>query len=570
MTKRPNVIVILNDDMGYSDIGCYGGEVQTPNLDGLASNGLRFTSFYNTARCSPSRASLLTGLHPHQTGIGILVNDDGPEGYAGTLNRNCVTIAEVLKAAGYGTYMSGKWHVVHDRWTPNDGWPNGRGFDEFYGIIHGASSYFYPTTLARNTTNVEAEAKADPGYYLTDAISDNAVQFIQAHVAKHGEQPFFLYVAYNAPHWPLHAKESDIAKYNGRFDAGWDVLRHERLERMVKMGIIDEKWLLSPRDERSIPWSEVANKDWQARRMEVYAAQIDAMDQGIGRIISKLRETGQLDNTLIVFLSDNGGCAEGMSRSSKPGITNPKRQSGRAETKDGRPVNFGNIPEVWPGAENTYASYGLPWANLSNTPFRKFKHWTHEGGIATPFIAHWPAGIEARGKTIHHPAQLTDIMPTILEITGATYPREFHGQMILPVEGTSMVPLFHDEPNGKGMIFLEHEGNAAVLQGKWKLVRDFPGSWELYDMKTDRTELHNVIEQFPDQSSVMQQAYDEWSARCGVIPRERYIKRKYMKFLGGFLLKFYLRGERRRIDASNRKMEAFWQENRGSKQKRNK
>ncbi|NMC06945.1 MAG: arylsulfatase [Candidatus Lokiarchaeota archaeon] len=558
MDSRPNIIIILNDDMGYSDIGCYGGEVQTPNLDTLAQNGIRFTHFCNTARCSPSRASLLTGLHPHQTGIGILVNDDRPEGYAGTLNRNCVTIAEVLKAAGYGTYMSGKWHVVHDRWKPNAGWPNGRGFDEFYGIIHGATSYFYPTTLYRNTTNVEAEARADPGYYITDAISDAAARFIGDHVTNQPGKPFFLYVAYTAPHWPLHAKDADIARYKGRFDAGWDVLREQRLQRMAEMGIVGKEALLSPRDGKSKPWAGAENKEWEERRMEVYAAQIDCMDQGIGRIVKKLEETGQIDNTLIVFLSDNGGCAEGMHRASKAGITNPRRASGRAETKDGRPVRFGNVPDVIPGPEDTYASYGPCWANLSNTPFRKYKHWAHEGGIATPFIAHWPAGIALKGGIIHRRAQLTDIMPTILEITGAAYPAEFNGQRILPVEGTSMVPLFRDEPNGKGMIFLEHEGNAAVIDGKWKLVRDFPGSWELHDMEADRSELHDVSKQFPDRLKAMARAYDEWAKRCGVIPRERYIKRAYLKGIGGFLARIYMARERRRIDAENKRLEAFW------------
>jgi arylsulfatase A-like enzyme len=559
MAKRPNVVVILNDDMGYSDIACYGGEVQTPNIDKLASEGLRFTHFCNTARCSPSRASLLTGLHPHQTGIGILVNDDRPEGYAGTLNRNCVTIAEVLKAAGYGTYMSGKWHVVHDRWKPNDGWPTGRGFDEFYGIIHGATTYFYPTMLYRNTTNVEAEAKSDPNYYITDQISDNAVRFIESHVSGHADQPFFLYVAYNAPHWPLHAKEADIAKYKGRFDAGWDVLREQRLVRMAEMGIVGKGLLLSPRDGRSTPWSEVANKEWEARRMEVYAAQIDCMDQGIGRIVAKLREAGQLDNTIIIFLADNGGCAEGISRASKVSIAHPRRGSGRAETKEGRPVRFGNVPDIMPGPEDTYASYGAAWANLSNTPFRKFKHWTHEGGIATPFIVHWPAGISTKGGIIHKPAQLTDVMPTILAITGASYPAEVNGQKILPVEGTSMVPLFHDQPNGKGMIFLEHEGNGAVIDGTWKLVRDFPGPWELHDMTADRSELHDVAKQFPDQAKKMEQAYDAWANRCGVIQWERFFKRKYLKFLGGFLMKIYINRERRRINVVNTKLESFWQ-----------
>lgn len=545
--------------MGYSDIGCFGGEVRTPALDGLASNGLRFTNFHNTARCSPSRASLLTGLHPHQTGIGILVNDDSPEGYAGTLNRNCVTIAEVLKGAGYRTYMSGKWHVVHDRWTPNDGWPTGRGFDEFYGILHGATSYFHPSLLHRNTTNVEHEARDDPDYYLTDAISDNAVAFIDAHLDGQGDQPFFLYVAYTAPHWPLHARERDIETYKGRFDAGWDVLRQERLERMVAAGIIDASWLLSPRDPKAKPWDKVASKAWEARRMEVYAAQIDAMDQGIGRIVAKLRDTNQLDNTFIVFLSDNGGCAEGIGRAPQS-YANQKRQSGRARTREGRPVRFGNVPDIVPGPEDTYASYGAAWANLSNTPFRKYKHWAHEGGIATPFIVHWPAGIMSRGGIVHRPAHLPDVMPTILEITGATYPREVNGQGIHPVEGKSMVPLFRDEPNGLESIFLEHEGNGAVIQGRWKLVRDFPGSWELYDMERDRTELRNVIAAHPEQARAMQDAWEAWAARCGVIPRERYLERKGLNVLGRFLLRRYLRLEQRRIDAWTRRLSSSLQE----------
>ena len=527
-------MLILNDDMGYSDIGCYGGEVLTPNLDGLAAAGIRFTQFYNTARCSPSRASLLTGLHPHQCGIGVLTDDTGPEGYEDNLNHSCVTVAEILRTAGYRTYMSGKWHMAKDVFAPNDAWPNQRGFDEFYGTITGAGSYFYPKTLTRNNVNIEQEANDDSNYFYTDAISDNAVSYIREHAKSHSNAPFFLYTAYTAPHWPLHARERDIEKYAGRFDAGWDKLRDERIDRMRAMGIIDPVWGLSPRDPGEAAWVDVPDKEWQARRMEVYAAQISVMDEGIGRIVEALETTGEIDNTLIVFLSDNGGCAEelevrGMADRDEPPFY-------RVRTKEGRPARFGNTPEITPGPPDTYTSYGVPWANLSNTPFKMYKHWTHEGGIATPFIVSWPKGIACNPGVIDHsPSQLPDVVATIMDITGVEYPESFDGHTIAPLEGESFLPVLQGKHWERGPLFWEHEGNAAVRDGKWKVVKNFTGAesatpgycdperrgdWELYDMERDRTELSNLADEQPDIVERLSTAYEEWAARCGVKDRE--------------------------------------------------
>lgn len=525
--KRPNVVLILADDMGYSDINCYGGEIDTHNLDKLAKNGIRFTQFYNTARCSPSRASLLTGLHPHQTGIGILVDDDRPEGYAGDLGKNCVTIAELLKINGYRTYMSGKWHMSTSTSTVSDSWPNQRGFEHFYGTICGAGSYFYPSTLTQDNVNIDEEAK-ERDFYYTDAISANAVKYINQHNKNTSEQPFFLYVAYTAPHWPLHAREKDIAKYKGKFNEGWDNLRQERLNRMMDMNIIDKEWELSSRDSTVSPWEQIKNKEWELKRMEVYAAQIDSMDQGIGRIISALEKNGQLQNTLIIFLSDNGGCEEPIGTLMTKWMIN--EGSGREFTRSGEKVRFGNKKKIIPGTENTYQSYGAAWANLSNCPFRKYKHWTHEGGIATPFIIHWPEIIKAKGELRHQQAQLTDVMATIIDITGSQYPEEYNGNKILPLEGTSLVPIFENIDNGKGMLFFEHEGNAAVREGKWKLVKDYPDNWELYNMEEDRTELHNLIDKFPERAKSMIKAYEEWAKRCGVIPREKILEMYKQKY----------------------------------------
>ncbi len=520
MTGKPNILLILNDDMGYSDIGCYGGEVETPNLDRLAANGIRFSQFYNTARCSPSRASLLTGLHPHQTGIGVLTYNMGPEGYAGNLNRRCVTIAEALKATGYRSYLSGKWHVAGNLTQPTDSWPLQRGFDAFYGTIIGAGSFYDPNTLTRGNDNIEHEAKA-PGFFYTDAISDNAVEFIRRHQREHAGKPFFQYVAYTAPHWPLHAHGADIAKYKGRFDKGWDKLREERLERLVKSGILDRAWALTDRDPTQPAWTQAQHKEWLLRCMEVYAAQIDRMDQGIGRILRSLEETGQLDNTLVIFLSDNGACAEDIPDNLTVDELVDKLMIAKERTRAGEPVHFGNDPSLMPGPENTYQSYGRAWANLSNSPFRLYKHWIHEGGISTPLIMHWPAAMGQRNAIRHTPGYLPDIMATVLDVTGTPYPQEWQGQKIEPLEGHSLLPAFNRELPHRPPMFWEHEGNAAVRIGKWKLVRKYPDPWELYDMELDRTELNDVAAQHPDRVKDMLVQYEAWAARCGVIPKER-------------------------------------------------
>lgn len=513
---KPNVLLILNDDMGFSDLGCYGGEANTPNLNALAANGLRYTQFYNTARCCPSRASLLTGLHPHQTDVGHMTTDFGIDGYLGDLNPATVTIPEALRPAGYRCYMSGKWHVTRHEHGPKHNWPFSRGFDDVYGQLNGCGNYFNPGSLVRNNEPVEAEGD---DYFVTDVYTNEAIRQIREHAENYPDKPFFQYLAYTAPHWPLHAHEEDVAKYKGRFDAGWDALREKRLARLKEIGILREDCDLSARDETVSPWNEATDKEWQLRRMEVYAAQIDRMDQGIGRVVEALKETGQFENTLIIFLADNGGCAEEL----KPGdpwwdLMIDEHQAARRTTRDGRPVQFGNIPKLLPGGEETYASYGVPWANLSNTPFRYYKHWVHEGGIATPFIAHWPDGIEAKGELRRQPAQLPDVMATLLDLAGAEWPAEREGHAVPPCEGFSMVPTFGNDAFGRDALFWEHEGNRAVRKDKWKLVCRYPGGWELYDIDANRAETHDLAAQYPGVVAELSALYDQWAARCGVRP----------------------------------------------------
>ena len=510
--RRPNIIVILNDDMGFSDLGCYGGEIDTPNLDRLAANGLRFSQFYNTARCCPSRASLLTGLHPHQADVGHMMDDDGVDGYTGDLNPDTVTIAEALGDAGYRAYMSGKWHVTRHVDGPTHNWPRQRGFDAFYGIITGACSFYHPKTLTRDNERIDTP---EGEYFLTDAISDEAAGQLRRHAATHPSTPFFQYVAYTAPHWPLHAHPEDIERYQGRFDAGWDALREERLERLVASGLIHPDWRLTPRDASQPAWEDAEHKAWQARRMEVYAAQIERMDRGIGRILAALEETGQWERTAILFLADNGGCAEEIPAG---GWARLRGENAQTQTRDGRPVQFGNVPEVMPGGEETYQSYGVPWANVSNTPFREYKHWVHEGGIATPLIAHWPAGIPDPGGLRHEPAQLPDIMATCLDLAGAAYPSIHKGHDIPPAEGFSMAPLLGGGAFGREVLYWEHEGNRAVRRGRWKLVTKYPGGWELYDIERDRTELNDLSQEHPKVVAELAALYGEWAERCSVMP----------------------------------------------------
>jgi arylsulfatase A-like enzyme len=524
MQKKPNIVLILNDDMGFSDIGCYGAEIETPNLDRLAGNGLRFSQFYNSPRCSPSRASLLTGLHPHQTGIGILTYPTGPEGYAGNLNNRCVTIAEALKPGGYRCYMSGKWHVASSLTEPSDAWPLQRGFDAFFGTIIGAGSFYNPNTLTRGNDNIEHEAIEDKDFFYTDAISDQAASYIREHESGFPDSPFFQYVAYTAPHWPLHAHEEDIAKYKGRFDAGWDRLREERMQRLIDMGLIDPAWKLTGRDPSQPKWQDADSKDWRLRCMEVYAAQVDRMDQGIGRIVAALEETGRLDDTLIVFLSDNGACAEDIPADVVMEEMVNDLMIARSHTRDGEEVVLGSIADIMPGPENTYQSYGVAWANMSNSPFRLYKHWTHEGGVSTPLICHWPNGIDDAGGLRHSPCQLPDIMATLVEIAGAKYPDIYKGNPILPLEGHSLVSVFASDDLPERPLFWEHEGNAAVRLGRWKLVREYPGEWELYDMLEDRTETNDIASGHPEVVEDLGSQYAAWAERCGVIPRAKILE----------------------------------------------
>ncbi len=519
-SSRPNIIVILVDDMGYSDIGCFGSEIRTPNLDSLAAGGLRFSQMYNSARCCPSRAALLTGLNPHQAGIGHMVANLGVPEYQGYLKENAVTVAEALKADGYSTFMSGKWHVGGDynladpdSWTPSaPGFPTPtqRGFDRYFGILTGAGNFYFPKTLMDQDTLVPLAELDD--FYLTDAITDNAVSMIGEGVAQ--DNPFFMYVTYTAPHWPLHALEEDIARYEGQYRGGWEELRTSRHENLKSDGVLDEKWEISPRDADSPPWDDVDDPDWQDIRMAVYAAQVDRVDQGVGRILAALRSAGVDDNTLIMFLSDNGGCAEFLAEDGS--LPQPSRYSG--VNPDGTPVVVGNVPGLRPGGAETFMSYDLPWANASNTPFRRFKRWTHEGGISTPFILSWPARIGEPG-IVHSPVHLIDIMPTCLDAAGASQPAERAGQQTIPLEGESILPAI--ERRGwerEHPIVWEHEGSRAVRQGQWKLVSAIGGGWELYDMERDRTELDDLYARNRPKAQELERIYEEWAERCGVLP----------------------------------------------------
>jgi arylsulfatase len=527
---RPNIVVILSDDMGFSDLGCYGGEIATPNLDSLAARGLRFTQFYNTARCCPTRASLLTGLYPHQAGVGHMMEDSGKPGYRGNLNTDCRTIAEVLKPAGYRTYAVGKWHVTRfaGKDGPKDNWPTHRGFDRFYGTIHGAGSYYDPSSLVRDDTMISpyADSEYKPAtYYYTDAITEHAVRFITDNGKDPMAKPFFLYVAYTAAHWPMHALPEDVAKYKGKYDAGYEPIRKARFERAAKLGLIDPNQTMSPQAE---DWDKVPDKKWEAACMEVYAAMIDRMDQGIGRLIAALRRTGQFEDTLILFLQDNGGCAEPMGRTGNkdhPNIERPDKPTFPAmkpeefatagsvpkQTRDGYPIRMG--PKAMPGGPDTYVAYGRGWANVSNTPFREYKHWVHEGGISTPLIAHWPHGITTKGELRKEPGHLIDIAATAYELAGAKYPKE-----ATPLEGKSLVPVFANKPIERDAIYWEHEGNRALRAGDWKLVSKHGQPWELYDISKDRVEGNDIASGHPEVVKELSAKYEAWAKRAMVEP----------------------------------------------------
>lgn len=527
--KRPNIVVILSDDMGFSDLGCYGGEIATPNLDKLASSGLRFTQFYNTARCCPTRASLLTGLYPHQAGVGHMLEQTGKPGYSGGLNGQCRTLGGIAQTAGYRTYAVGKWHVTNAAGPngPKNNWPLKRGFDRYYGTIHGAGSFFDPSSLVRDETMISAYADPEykpETYYYTDAISDHASRFVREHARDHKEKPFLMYVAYTAAHWPMHALPDDIARQKGKYDQGYEPIRKARFEKAARLGLIDPSQGMAP----SVGDWNKQDKAWEAACMEVYAAMVERMDKGIGQVVEELKKSGQLDNTLILYLQDNGGCAEPMGRSPNKNHPNILRPDGPtlpamkptdfatagsvpAQTRDGYPVRMGN--KVMPGTADTYVAYGRNWATVSNTPFREYKHWVHEGGISTPLVAFWPKGISAKGELRKQPGHLIDIMATVVELTGAKYPAA-----ATPLEGKSLVGAFANQPIEREGLFWEHEGNRAVRQGDWKLVAKHNGPWELYDLAKDRVEANNLAARNPEMVGNLQKLYEAWAKRALVEP----------------------------------------------------
>jgi len=503
---RPNIVLIMSDDMGYSDIAPYGGEIETPNLTALAENGLKFTQFYNTGRCCPTRASLLTGCYPHQTGIGHMTNppenpdshDYGVPGYRGALNTSTVTMAEVLKDAGYRTLMTGKWHLGY---TNKEFWPLQRGFDRFYGIIPGATNLFKPEYPRGITVGNDSITIDDADYYTTDAFTDEAIRFISDTEDDKKDSPFFLYLAYNAPHWPIQAPQEVIDKYKGKYKDGWQALREKRYARMQEMGLVDSNWKLTEQDSRDWDSLDEEKKTEMDLRMAIYAAMVDRMDQNIGKLVDSLKARGAYNNTVIMFLNDNGACAEFDELGSG--------QAEQLETKEGYVL-----------------SYGRAWANASNTPYREYKHWLHEGGIATPFIVHWPKGIprEKYGETIREYGFLPDLMVTAVDLADTNYPKEYKGNDIVASAGKSLVPLFRETPKRihTEPIFWEHEGNKAVRLGKYKLVQkwdaDETDNWELYDMEKDRTETADLMATHPEKAEEMIGLYEQWASKNKVLP----------------------------------------------------
>ena len=529
--QRPNIIIILADDMGFSDIGCYGGEIKTPNIDFLANKGLRFSQFYNDSRCCPTRASLLTGLYSHKAGIGNMSFEQQRPGYRGYLTENTITLAELLKLGGYKTGMVGKWHVAqtkpladkneHLAWlnhqkekgdfAPVEQYPTSRGFDKYYGTIWGVVNYFDPFSLVNGTEPVK---NVPENYYYTDAINDTASAYIREF--SKSKQPFFLYVAQTAPHWPLQALPQDIKKYEETYKAGWDVIREQRYKKMIEQGLFPgDKNILSARYKGALKWEDNPDKDWDAYAMAVRAAMIDRMDQGIGRIIKTLRETGELENTLILFLSDNGASCDDA-QDYGPGLDRP------GETRSGKPIVYPVNKKVLPGPETTFASTDTMWSNVANTPFRYWKMESYEGGICTPMIAYWPKGLKAKkGSVTTQVGHVIDFMATVQELAGVNYPKEYKGNAITPTDGVSLLPILKDE-KGKGhdYLFFEHVRGRAVRKGDWKLVSlGEKRGWELYNLKNDRSETNDLAAQFPDLVGELKTKWMEWANSHKVFPK---------------------------------------------------
>jgi arylsulfatase len=495
---KPNIIVILADDMGYADTQAYGSEIQTPNLMALAKSGLRFTEFHNCVKCSPSRACIMTGLYPQQAGMATLPkadkNSKGDEDGAGDLSKQSVTIAEVLKSAGYSTYMSGKWHLTAQVSATTDegksGWPKQRGFDQFFGFLGGVSSYYDPKALISDNTPVQAP----PGSYSTDLFTEHACDFITTHAKDQPNTPFFLYLAYNAPHWSLQAPTADIEHYKGVYDIGWDKIREQRLAGEKQLGVIPPTCNLSLRNEEVPAWDTLKpdQKAEYAEAMAVYAGAITAMDRGVGQVLDTLDKTKLRDNTLIIFLSDNGACAEGHTG---------------AKTS--------------PHGSHLSARIGAGWANVGNTPFRYWKNTTWEGGSATELILNWPAGISAsqRGAITDQVGHIIDLMPTCVELARATYPKTFKGNPILPMEGRSLVPIMEGKVIGPRELFWKYLSYDSDLIGFWKLTRKEAGkykNWMLFDLSQDRSEMHDISKSHPEVVNDLAAKWQAWADRVQV------------------------------------------------------
>ncbi|MEP6754992.1 MAG: arylsulfatase [Chthonomonadales bacterium] len=507
---RPNVLLILADDLGFSDLGCMGGEISTPNLDAMAKSGLLLTQFYNSARCCPSRASLLTGVHPHQAGFPAM---------SGSLSDQAVTLPEVLKPAGYNCYMVGKWHL-----SERTG-PVIRGFDEFYGMLGGFNSYWQEQPYFTRIPADHPRRAYRPGeFYSTDVFGDYSLDFIDQ--GQKAGKPWFLYLAFNAVHFPLHAPKATIEKYEKLYLAkGWDKIRKDRLVRQKKLGIVPKNLELTPRSvvpknriNVQTGWADKYNPAWDslpadrkadlARRMAVYAAAAEIMDRNIGRVVKHLKEMDQWENTVVFFLSDNGACAE---------------WDPCGFDKLDSPLNIlhagDDLKKV--GGPDSYISYGSGWANASSTPLRLYKHYAHEGGIRTPLIVHWSTGLKTKpGAISQQPGYITDIMSTLLDLCGATYPTEHNGHKIVPMEGVSLAPLIRNERTILRILCVEHEGNRMVRDGRWKLVAMAGDPWELYDLSSDPAESHDLSTLHPNRVKKLSREWNEWAERCNVIPKK--------------------------------------------------
>lgn len=515
--KAPNFLLIVADDLGFSDLGCYGGEIETPILDSLAADGVRLTQFYNTGRCCPSRASILTGQYPHKVGLGHMTQDIGHPGFRGSVSEDAKTIAQALKPAGYRSFISGKWHLGTDD-------PTWHGFEEFYGTLTSAKRFFDPDHLFRLPKDRETREYPEGEFYATDAVTDYALDFLNL-ARETPDQPWFLYLAYHAPHFPLHAPNAEIEKYADRYLEGWDVLREERLERMIQQGLVPDSTLLTPRSNywnygetetgTTPAWDDLSTERQMdlARRMAIYAAMVDRMDQQIGRLVDDLEAQGEFENTVIIFTSDNGACAEWDPRGFD------------VKSSNHNILHTGEDLEKM-GGPDTYHSAGSGWANAANTPWRLYKHFNHEGGIASPCIVHWPAGLpeDLNGSIHEQPAHIIDFMPTALELAGLG--TDAAGEMT-PVGEDLLAQLTSETPERP--LFFEHEGHRAVREGQWKLVALDEEDWELYDFTTDRTELNDLADEYPEVVNTLSAKWGEWGAANNVTPLPKDLEVKYLK-----------------------------------------